>query len=552
MNFSKKTNILLFALLVILNIVFRLPVTAHETGVDSFFIHSLATSISTYGYAGWTIHPVSFTGLYPLSYASAVPFFLSGTSQITNISIEYVILFLCILLGVVSVLFTFLFAKEVKNDDLFAFIVAFVFSLSPNFLRFTIWGATTRNLFMAFLPLFLWSLIKYRKSLSGKYVVIAIAFLAILATSHRICLFIPLILIAFIAAAILILTYQKVNPPEVFSNSKVLHILSFIIFPAAFLVLFSVQFSGIGFYDNYLPDFYSGFLFEGKETYIVVLNIAADYFGKIGFVLLFGVIWLITISKTAFNDFERLFVVLSVLTLTPLLVIEDYTPEFILPFFSILVGLGLVDTYDFLKQRREKVLKKVAVLLLVICIVSSTVFSVFMLDHWRMYTGGMSDKTYATASFLSSDKVNGTSVANSGVLSAQISAFSGKSCLPYGGAYAIWFTPEQLVYGSVKADEVVTRPLPLSAIISTRMLYAKTKALPNQKNDWAGLMSNFPWANKTKTISAKYNAHYVIEDVHILGGFWYWKRYHSRMLFNLHESGKKIYENGGVNIWYLS
>ena len=552
MNFSKRNNILLFALLVILNIVFRLPVTAHETGVDSFFIHSLATSISTYGYAGWTIHPVSFTGLYPLSYASAVPFFLSGTSQITNISIEYVILFLCILLGVVSVLFTFLFAKEVKNDDLFAFIVAFVFSLSPNFLRFTIWTTTTRSLFMAFLPLFLWGLIKCRNSLSGKYVVIAIASLAILATSHRICLFIPLILIAFMAAAILTLVYQKVKHSMIFSNSKILNRLFFLIFPIAFLLLFFVQFSGIGFYGKWIPDFYSGFLFTGEETYIVILNVAADYFGKIGFVLFFGLIGFITLSKNVYNEFGKLFVGISALTLTPFLIIEDYTPEFILPFFSILVGLGLVDTYDFLKQRREKVLKRVTVLLLVICIVSSTVFSVFMLDHWQMYTGGMSDKTYATASFLSSDKANGTSVANSGVLSAQISAFSGKSCLPYGGAYAIWYTPEQLVYGSVKPDEVVTRPLPLSAIISTRMLYAKIKALPNQKNDWAGLMSNFPWANKTKTISAKYDAHYVIEDVHILGGFWYWKRYHSRLLFNLHESGNKIYVSGKENIWYLS
>lgn len=546
MNFTKRAKYLLFALLTILNIVFRLPVTTHERGVDSFFIHSLATSISTYGYAGWIIHPVSFTGLYPLSYPSAYPFLLSGTSQITGISIEYIILFFCILLGIFSIFFAFLFAKEVKNDDLFAFLVAFVFSLSPNFLRFTMWDATTRSLFIAFIPLFLWALIKCGKSFSGKYIVIAIISVIILSTSHRICLFIPLILIAFIAAVILTLMHKKIKPSMVFSNCKVLNGLSFLIFPISFLLLFSVQFSGIGFYSRWLPDFYSGYLFEGDNTYIVTLNIIFDYFGKLGITLFFGLIGFISLSRTAFNGFGRLFVVLSVLTLTPFLVIEDYTPEFILPFFSILVGFGLMNTYDILKQRRKMVFS-----ILAICIVVSTGFSWFMLDHWHIHTGGMSDKTYATSSFLK-DKANGTSVANLGLLSSRISAFSGKACLPYGGCYAQSNSPEQLIYGSVKADEVVTQPLPLSKIISERMLYVPINTLPSAKNDWAGFMDSFPWANKIKILSEKYNAYYFIEDVYVSGEYWHWKRYYSRLLVNFHESGDKIYDNDRENIWYLS
>ena len=545
MRFSKRNKYLLFALLTILNIIFRLPVTAHEIGVDSFFIHRLATSISTYGYAGWTVHPVSFTGLYPLSYASAYPFLLSGISQITGISVEYAILLSCILLGIFSVFFTFLFAKEVKNDDLFAFLVAFVFSLSPNFLRFTIWDATTRSLFMALLPLLLWALIKCWKSFSGKYVGIAIVAYVMLICSHRISLYIPLIFVAFIAAVILTFIYLKVKNSQIFSNSKVLNKLSYFIFPVAFLLLFFVQFSGIGFYDKWLPDFYVGYLFEGEETHIVALNIAADYFGKIGIILFFGVIGFFYFPKNVYNDFGKLFVCLSILTLTPFLVMEDYTPEVILPFLSILAVFGLISTYNVTKQR-----KKMALSILLICLVVSTGFSWYMLDHWNVYKSSMSDKTYATASFLGSEKANGTSVANSGLLSCQISAFSEKSCLPYGGRYAQVNSPEQLIYGSVKPDEVVTQPLSVSAVISNRRLFELISALPNAKNDWDNLLRSHYSTNKI--LRAKYDIQYAVEDLRLKGKYIHWRTYDSRLLVSLHESGNKIYDNSGVDIWYLN
>ena len=546
MELSKRGKYLLLALLVILNIVFRLPVTNHEIGIDSFVIHNLATTISTQGYAGWIIHPLSFTGFYPMSHASASPFYLSGMSQVTGISIEYIILYFCILLGIFSVFTTFLFAKEVLDDDLFAFLVSFVYSLSPGFLASTIWQTSTRNMFMAFFPLFLWALLRCRNSFSVKSIIIFIISTIILLCSHRISLFLLLIFIAFIAAVILTLIYQKVKQSMIFRNSKILNILSFIIFPVAFLLLFSVQFSGLSFYDKYIPAFYSGYLFEGEATYIVILNIAADYFGKVGILLFFGLIGFISLSRTAFNGFGRLFVVLSVLTLTPLLVNEIYTPPIVLLFFSILVGFGLISLYNIFNQQ-----KRIAFSILAICLILSTGFSWVILDYWQMHTGGMSDKTCATASFLINSG-NGTSVANSGLLGSQISAFSGKACLPYGGAYPHPSSALQLVYGSVKADEIVTEVLSSpSEIISSRYLY-RLKTIPsNALSDWSVFMCSFPWANETKIISAKYDAHYVIEDVLLSGEYWFWKKRYSRLLFNLHESGNKIYDNDGENIWHL-
>ena len=73
-------------LLLLLNIIIRIPSIPHEKGYDSFFIHSLANSISYAGVAQWWINWMSVFGLYPYSYASAVPFTLSGISQLTGIS----------------------------------------------------------------------------------------------------------------------------------------------------------------------------------------------------------------------------------------------------------------------------------------------------------------------------------------------------------------------------------------------------------------------------------------------------------------------------------
>ena len=48
-GFSKKIKIKLLFLLFLLNLIIRIPSIPHEKGIDSFFIHSLANSISLFG-----------------------------------------------------------------------------------------------------------------------------------------------------------------------------------------------------------------------------------------------------------------------------------------------------------------------------------------------------------------------------------------------------------------------------------------------------------------------------------------------------------------------
>ena len=86
--FSKKMKIILFSLLIVLNLILRIPFYPHEYGADSFVIHILANSVSQFGHARWWINPLSVVGLYPYSECSAVPFILSEISQCTGIDGE--------------------------------------------------------------------------------------------------------------------------------------------------------------------------------------------------------------------------------------------------------------------------------------------------------------------------------------------------------------------------------------------------------------------------------------------------------------------------------
>ena len=79
MIFPKKSKYFLFILLIILNLIIRVPSIPHERGSpDEFTMHSLANSLSTFGHANWWAHPSSIFGFYPYSYASSTAFIFSG------------------------------------------------------------------------------------------------------------------------------------------------------------------------------------------------------------------------------------------------------------------------------------------------------------------------------------------------------------------------------------------------------------------------------------------------------------------------------------------
>jgi len=203
MKVSKKISYMLIAFLILLNIVFRYPTTSHELGVDSFFVHGLANSISANGYAKWAIHPLSIFGVYPFSYPCGVPYILSGVSQCTGLNMEWTIFLVAILIGIFGMFNAYVMAREVKDDVLFTFLVAFAFSTAPIFLYFTRWTSSPRHLFLALLPLLMWTLLRYHNKKDKRCILLFIVLFMVLSAVHRmIWLMIPILFAYFVAVII--------------------------------------------------------------------------------------------------------------------------------------------------------------------------------------------------------------------------------------------------------------------------------------------------------------------------------------------------------------
>ena len=540
MKFSKKSKYILLGLLAILNIIVRLPVNSHEGGVDSFYIHALSTSISNFGFAKWIIHPTSFFGLYPYSYPSSQPFILSSLSQSLGISLEYTILLFCIFLGLVGLFSSFILSNEIFDNDLYSLLVAFLYSLAPNFIRFTYWQTSTRGLFMAMFPLFIWLFVKYGNRLGKRYVIMLVMLLVFFLATHRIAMFLPVIIFAYLVTCILkyLLKEFAKKSSSIFLNVHVMYIL-FIVS----LSLFLIQFTEFSILD--LNDYHSGYWWDGTDFISIILNMSADYTSKMGILLFFAVAGFVKLISKDEKKIGELFILLSFIGFLPLMGLENYSPLIMFPFLTILTVVGIIAILDnFVKWKRGKAV------FVILCIIFSTSFVFFMIDHWNMDEDSLSEKTVASAAFIK-DRSNCTIVANTGDLASKITAFSTVPTIPLGGPYAISAPPGQIIYGFVNPEKDITvRPLQMSEIKpSTDTLYALTKS-SNAKNEWVSIIDNYYWDERSVNMRLKYNSHLIIE-IGNFGMFHYWSWRGSKLLRSLHDSGNKIYSNNKDNIYYI-
>lgn len=530
-------------LLIVLNIAIRLPVTAHAIGVDTFYIFGLAESISTFGYAKWIIHPASFFGVYPYSYPSAYLFIVSGLSQTSGISTEYIILIFGIILGISSVFFMFLFAKEVLNNDMYAFLAAFAYSLSFNLVRFTFWEASTRSLFIALFPLFLWLLLKFRNSIKN-FIFFSTIFFIILFASHRVSFLLPIIIIVFFAVVLLSKILGKVEL-RFSNNPAILQVHIFYILAILSAILFIVQFFNIGPFK--VKDYYSGFFFTGTDFFSSFFNMGVDYTSKIGLIFVFMIPGMIILIGKANKKFADLFVILGTIIFLPLMGYESYSTVFIGPFFILVSIFGFKTLHHFLADKRTLVH-----LTLFTFMVLSIVFVFFMLNHSHMYEEpSMPEDLYNSAQFIKiNTNTNGTLISNNGDMASKITAYSTKPTIPLGGPYATNQPPGQITFGFVNKEDLNIRPLKLSELNPTADEFWIASNGSDAKDEWITIMTSNYWGVEAKNIMSKYKANLVIE-IGETGKFRYWSDSGSLFLESLYSSGNKIYNNGHENIYSI-
>lgn len=511
MNLGRRTVYCLVISLLCANVLVRFPYSDHETGADSFFIHSLSTTITERHYMPWVLNPLGYFGWYPLSYPSAGPIVISGVSQTAGITGEGAILVLSGLYGILGVLAAFMMARAFRRDDVFALIVAAVFSLAPRFVVFTQWSASSRNLFMTLIPVFIWGLVRAYRRPTVSNVAIPTSVLLLMIATHRLTILLAVVVIASVVAYVFLMVHRIMRiqwPKYLLSRSfrRWIPVLALVwIFAIAVVMI-----AGTG----VLGEYSAGEICSGPTTIDQLCNLGVSITRSVGLALPFALVGIFEVVRIRNKSFLEAFLVLSLLALLPTLFLREYTGFYILPFLALLAGFGIMSLLRIL--RRHPRMARTAVVASLI-ITTSFALGVLRIEEGR--ANWMQDSTYSTALYLrSSGPVS--YVANDGLVGEQISAISGRNGLPVGGASTTAQSPELLTMGAWNASEVSRRErrIPLTSLTiedDSPFILEGINAL----RDWVDKLLTRRVSEVTPTIVNQYRITYFVETDALRGSF---------------------------------
>jgi len=358
---SRRELGFIFLLLVILNILFRYPLSPHELGNDSYYIHELAQSIVDNSSSEWLLSPLSFFGLYPFSYSSGLPHFLAVTSLLTNLPMESTIFFDSLFFAIFGIFTFYILAGELKKDQVFQLTAAFIFSVSPLAIKFTSWTVSSRGLILMFIPLVIWCLLKIKNVRDIKYISLFIVFFIILASIHKTFVLFILIILAFLFTKYIVYSDNRYLS-KIFKHHYYPYILCGI-----FISVFILQFFLIP--GNWLNEYKIFFNFNLNIWYESVLFLIVILTARLGLLIplsILGVIYLIFDSKKSVNES---FLIYAFLFFLPFLYYSIYFYETLLPFWAMLSVYGIFFLTSKVQQNRS--------LLCMIILIAIIVFSAY-------------------------------------------------------------------------------------------------------------------------------------------------------------------------------
>lgn len=516
MHFSKKSKYFLFILLILLNIIIKIPSIPHERGSpDEFTMHSLANSLSTFGHANWWTHPSSVFGFYPYSYASSTAFIYSGISQATGINMELIAWIFSTILGIFIMFSAYLLAGQINDDDFFKFLLSFIMSLSAGALNYLTWQISARGFFMALLPFFIFLLLKSRRYAMRIGAITVIFFILLMATHHYYIFSAPIII-----SFILIILFSKLNGRFKFSNN---------------LTRIALLTGLIG---MILLPFFTGMFFTGSR-YGALNNILENnirYSGPIVFFSIGGIIYLILKTEKGFA--EWLFLLGLVFT-APSLYIDRYAQFIAAVYLGIFTCIGI---FNVIKQSNGN--KKHRIYFIVFFLIIFISFSGFY-QHWRTHMKSqpvdkwyLEDTTFNSALWIK-DHVDNTKrlVGNSDHISTRVLAFSEVPTLVVAET--------DISYGFVNSSNInnVSMNSPFSPEFfidnpyKLQSLYAETDLLR-----WQLELYDIENVN-AKNIISRFNLSYFIENAY----------YNDEKAFitSLENKRNMVFYNGRIRIWCI-
>ena len=552
MKLGKRTVYCLMLALVCVNILARIPSTDHETGVDSFFIHHLATSIADSGRIPWVVNALGYFGWYPLSYPNAGPLMISGLSVVADVPEEAAILGLSMLYGILGALVAFLMARSFLKDDLFALSVATIFSLAPRFMIFTLWSASSRSLFMVLIPAFVWALVRSYRRPTLPNIGVLVSILLLMIATHRLTILLAVVVIAFVGAYVFMLMHRVIRiqwPRRLLSPAFRRWVpslaLLWIVLSAVFMI------GGTGILDEYTV----GALCTGDTIPGKLCNLSVSIMRSVGLALPFAVLGIFEVVRLRNKGFLETFIVLALLSLLPTLFLREYTGFYILPFLALLAGYAILAIVRISRKHRR--LGRVAV---VASLLATAGFGFVVLQYEVGRATSMNDATYTAALYLESAPA-GNFVTNNGLMGVQVSAISGRGGLPVGGASTTHQSPELLAMGAVDVSKIQEneRRIPLTdlTIEDDSPFYLVNV---DARTDWVVKILGNPvdTVKVTRTrgepIVSLYRIQYFLEDDTFRSAFTafgtpYRLPEQNRFAISVHQERYKIYDGTYVDLY---
>jgi len=556
-----KYSVCCFIIMIILmNLLFRYPVeNTHEVGADTTFIDSLASSLSDEGYAKWVLNPTSLFGLYALSYPSGVPFLLAEFSQMSGVSIEGAILLLGIVLGIIGALGAFLVSRELFRNDIFALLVALLFSLAPFFLKDTTWVGSARGSVVALIPIVLWLLIRATKSRDSRFFALSIAIFLVACSLHRMGFLMVFFFISFFFVSSIHRVTQRIRFALV-KHERLFRVFGTILALSGFLFVLYVQvlFPGYGGF-NIVEVYGRGAFFQGTDYGTMLLNMGVNFVGKVGLAIPIALLGIALFVWKRPKRIDEKFVLVVILLLVPFLSLRDYISEFLILFFVLMAVFTLVYV-----QKRNVRWSRVLIVSVVFFLVISLAFSWVMKDYWRdKYVSDtpISESTFDTAMYVETYG-DGTLLTNFGLMAGRISAMTDGPTLPLGGASTHWHGPQQLVFRTSTSPNLLF--FPLSELQTKRLNYDEVTFTtdeifvpvntPNALVDWETLLRSVPDSTEAEDMAAKYQIHYVAINktnrYEFLSYGWRPSVFLRDIQFSTAGARYKVYESTEETIWF--
>ena len=529
MELPKKVKIELFIVLIFLNLILRYSVTHHEIFNDSFEMHILANSLSDFGEARWWVHPLSIIGMYPNSYTSAISFILSGISQCTGLEVELAIFLYGLIFGLFTVFIGYILAGIIHDNDLYKFLVAFGYSVSPGILAYTTWTAHARSPFIILLPLFLYTLLKSRKDHLRFGLITAILALLLFATHHLAFYLIPIFAAYFLVTLVYKLKEHIGLIKKVIKKSENVMPL-FIIF--AFCLMFAYSFI--------THKFMVGASRWDYLTYKEYLR----YIGIFVFLAIGGFVYLVFKPNKRYVEWSLL---AMLMLLTVFIQQQMYMKWFMIIFAILLAGMAFMNLN---KLREDEKKKKYATLAIIIFLMLSVSFSgYFQFLHSYSNPGSamqryMEDSEYSTGLWIK-ENLDGKGISNDRWIGWRISATSGFPFLT-GSA-----TDDQ-AYGFVDVSEFELVKLSwTSEEFWMNMPYKRVKGTVAD-GYWQHVMANKYDSIRASNLLSRFNLTHVIENTRTRGK---WCSHHghspSEFMHSIYNKKVCVYDSGKTSIWVL-